>query len=69
MSPLLQSLIAASLCLFAGAYLAFRAYRSFAKRAGSCGGGCQSCPSSENAAGAKIKTLVPLEMGTPERVD
>ena len=64
MSPLLQSLIAASLCLLAGAYLAFRAYRTFTKRAGgSCGGGgCSSCPSGENASGAKIKTLTPLEL-------
>ena len=63
MSPFLQSLIAATLCLLAGAYLAFRAYRTFAKRAGSCGGGgCSACPSGENAAGAKVKTLLPLEM-------
>jgi attachment p12 family protein len=63
MSPFLQSLIAATLCLLAGAYLAFRAYRSFSKRAGgSCGGGCSACPSGENAAGAKVKTLLPLEM-------
>ena len=64
MSPLLQSLIAASLCLLAGAYLDFRAYRTFSKRAGgSCGGGgCSACPSGENAAGAKVKTLLPLEI-------
>jgi len=55
MSPLLQSLIAATLCLLAGAYLAFRTYRAFAKRSGgSCGGGgCSSCPSGENG-GAKV---------------
>lgn len=64
MSPLLQSLIAATLCLLAGAYLAFRAYRMFAKGAGgSCGGGgCSSCASGENAGGAKVKTLLPLEL-------
>lgn len=64
MSPFLQSLIAATLCLLAGTYLAFRAYRTFAKRAGgSCGGGgCSSCPSGENAGGAKVKTLLPLEL-------
>ena len=64
MSPLLQSLIAATLCLLAGAYLAFRAYRTFTTRAGgSCGGGgCSSCPSGENTGGAKVKTLMPLEM-------
>ena len=64
MSPFVQSLIAATLCLLAGAYLVFRAYRTFAKRAGgSCGGGgCSACPSGENAAGAKVKTLLPLEM-------
>ncbi len=64
MSPLLQSLIAATLCLLAGAYLAFRAYRTFAKRSGgSCGGGgCSSCPSGENGGGAKVKTLLSVEM-------
>ena len=63
MSPILQSLIASTLCLLAGAYLVFRAYRTFAKRAGgSCGGGCSSCPSGENAGGAKVKTLLPIEM-------
>jgi hypothetical protein len=64
MSPLLQSLIAATLCLLAGAYLAFRAYRTFAKRTdGSCGGGgCSTCLNGENVGGAKVKTLVPLEM-------
>ncbi|MGI8977883.1 MAG: hypothetical protein ACR2FY_01515 [Pirellulaceae bacterium] len=65
MSPFLQSFIAATLCLLAGAYLAFRAYRSFTKRSsGSCGtGGCSSCPSSsEDATGAKMKALLPLEM-------
>ncbi len=62
MSPLLQSLIATTLCLLAGAYLAFRAYRTFTKRAGgNCGGGgCSSCPSGENAGGAKVKTLIAI---------
>jgi hypothetical protein len=63
MSPFLQSLIAAALCLLSGAYLAFRTYRSFAKRAGgSCSSGCSSCPSGENASGAKIRPLLSLEM-------
>jgi len=62
MSPFIQSLIAATLCLLAGAYLTFRAYRTFVKRTGgSCGGGCSSCPSGENAGGAKIKTLTSLD--------
>ena len=64
MSHFLQTFIAATLCLLAGAYLAFRAYRTFAKRSGgSCGGGgCSSCPSGENTGGAKVKTLLPLEI-------
>jgi len=68
MSPFLQSLVAGTLCLLAGAYLAFRAYRTFAKRTGgSCGGGgCSSCPSGENAAGANVKTLTPLEISPIE---
>lgn len=68
MSPLLQSIIAAALCLLAGGYLAFRAYLAFAKRAGTgCGSGCASCPSAENVAGAKVKPLLTLEM--PPRID
>lgn len=67
MSPLLQSLIAAALCILAGAYLAFRTYRAFAKRAGTgCGSGCGSCPSAENVSGAKVKTLLSLE--TPSEI-
>lgn len=68
MPPFLQSLIAAALCLLAGGYLAFRAYLAFAKRAGTgCGSGCGSCPSAENVAGAKVKSLLTLEM--PPRID
>jgi hypothetical protein len=63
MSAPFQSLIAAALCIFAGGYLALRAYLAFAKRAGTgCGSGCGSCPSAENVAGAKVKSLLSLEV-------
>ena len=62
MSPFWQTTVALSFCFVAALYVSFRAYRAFAKRASGCGGGgCHSCPSGENASGAKIKTLLPLE--------
>ena len=54
-----QNLVTIGLVAIAGGYLAIRMWPRRAKKAGGCGGGCSSCPStSQNAKGAASEPRV-----------
>ena len=63
MSEYLQNSLAAIACLAAAVYVSLRAWKVFAKKsAAGCGSSCGSCANSKGESGAKVKTLIPLEL-------
>ena len=63
MSDYLQNSLAAGVCLAAAVYVSLRARKVFAKKnTAGCGSSCGGCANSQGESGAKIKTLIPLEL-------
>jgi hypothetical protein len=65
LSEYLQNSLAAVACLAAAVYVSLRAWKVFAKKStAGCGSSCGSCANSQGESGAKLKTLISLELPT-----
>jgi hypothetical protein len=63
MSEYLQNSLAAVACLAAAVYVSLRAWKVLVRKGtAGCGSSCGSCANSQGESGAKLKTLISLEL-------
>jgi hypothetical protein len=63
MPDYLQNSLAAVACLAAAVYVSLRAWKVFAKKGtAGCGSQCGGCANGKGESGAKLKTLISLEL-------